>query len=91
MVTILCNLFSSASSLPTTPYTQANDLPNRDRKMFRTKYKWPSLIVYDINFRQEEVANPSTSWVVVHPSMYSQCFTGARKPHTLQQAQPLEQ
>ena len=40
------------------------------------KYKWPSWIVYDQNFRQEVANNPSQSWARVDPSMYAQCFTG---------------
>ena len=40
------------------------------------KFKWPSWIVYDQNFRQEAAGNPSQSWVKVEPSLYAQCFTG---------------
>jgi hypothetical protein len=40
------------------------------------KYKWPSWVVYDQNFRQEAAGNPLQSWAKVDPSLYAQCFTG---------------
>ena len=40
------------------------------------KYKWPSWVVYDQNFRQEAAGNPSQAWAKVDPSIYAQCFTG---------------
>ena len=40
------------------------------------KFKWPSWVVYDQNFRQEVSGNPSQSWAKVDPSMYALCFTG---------------
>lgn len=40
------------------------------------RYRWPSWIVYDQNFRQEAAGNPHLSWARVDPSMYAQCFTG---------------
>ena len=40
------------------------------------KFKWPSWVVYDQNFRQEVSGNPSQSWARVDPSMYALCFTG---------------
>ncbi len=40
------------------------------------RYRWPSWIVYDQNFRQEAAGNPSQSWARVDPSIYAQCFTG---------------
>ena len=40
------------------------------------KYKWPSWVVYDQNFRQEAAGNPTQSWAKVDPSIYAQCFTG---------------
>ena len=56
------------------------------------KYKWPSWVVYDLNFRQEAASNPSQSWSKVDPSMYSQCFLGmARSPEGwYQQCQSLD-
>lgn len=41
-----------------------------------TKYRWPSWIVYDQNFRQEAAGQPAQSWAKVDPSIYSLCFTG---------------
>ena len=43
------------------------------------KYKWPSWIIYDLNFRQEAASNPRLSWATVEPSIYTQCFTGMAK------------
>ena len=40
------------------------------------KYRWPSWVVYDQNFRQDAAGNPSQSWAKVEPSLYAQCFTG---------------
>ena len=40
------------------------------------KYRWPSWIVYDQNFRQEAANNPAQSWTKMEPSIYAQCFTG---------------
>ena len=40
------------------------------------RYRWPSWVVYDQNFRQEAAGNPHQSWARVEPSIYTQCFTG---------------
>ena len=40
------------------------------------RYRWPSWVVYDQNFRQEAAGNPHQSWARVEPSIYAQCFTG---------------
>ncbi len=40
------------------------------------KYKWPSWVVYDQNFRQEAAGNAGQPRARVDPSMYAQCFTG---------------
>lgn len=41
------------------------------------KYRWPSWVVYDQNFRQEMAGNNSLqSWARVDPSTYALCFTG---------------
>ena len=40
------------------------------------KYKWPSWIVYDQNFRQEAADKGLKNWAQVDPSIYTQCFTG---------------
>lgn len=43
------------------------------------KFKWPSWVVYDQNFRQEAAENPGQLWARVDPSIYAQCFTGQAK------------
>lgn len=40
------------------------------------KYKWPSWVIYDQNFRLEAAGNPTQAWSKVDPSIYAQCFTG---------------
>ena len=40
------------------------------------KYRWPSWVVYDQNFRQEAVSSPAQPWSKIDPSIYSQCFLG---------------
>ena len=40
------------------------------------KYRWPSWIVYDQNFRQEAADMQNKQWAKVDPSIYAQCFTG---------------
>lgn len=37
-------------------------------KMIR-KYRWPSCVMYDQNFKQEAAGNPSQSWANVDPSI----------------------
>ena len=39
------------------------------------KYKWPSWIIYDINFRQAAAGRSGLSWATVESSIYTQCFT----------------
>ena len=42
------------------------------------KYKWPSWVIYNTNFRQ--AANtPGLSWASIEPGIYSQCFTNMLK------------
>ena len=40
------------------------------------KYKWPSWVIYDQNFRMEMAGSSTQSWAKVDPSLYAQCFTG---------------
>ena len=40
------------------------------------RYRWPSLVVYDQNFRQEATGNPHQSLARVDPTICAQCFTG---------------
>ena len=39
------------------------------------KYRWPSWLIYDQNFRMEAAGN-SQAWSKVEPGLYAQCFTG---------------
>ena len=39
------------------------------------KFRWPSWVVYDQNFRQEAAGNSHMSWAKADPSIYAQCFT----------------
>ncbi len=41
-----------------------------------TKYRWPSWVVYDQNFRQEVTGNVGQSWAKVEPGIYALSFTG---------------
>lgn len=40
------------------------------------KFRWPSWVVYDTNFRMEVAGKPDAAWAKVDPSIYSQCFMG---------------
>lgn len=40
------------------------------------KYKWPSWVIYDQNFRMEVAGDATQSWAKVEPGLYAQCFTG---------------
>ncbi len=40
------------------------------------KYKWPSWVVYDQNFRLEPAEKGMLEWSKVDPSLFSLCFTG---------------
>ena len=56
------------------------------------KYRWPSWVVYDQNFRQDAAGNASLSWAKVEPSLYAQCFTGqeARRENWCRTCQSVE-
>ena len=41
-----------------------------------TKYRWPSWVVYDPNFRQEVAGNNEQAWSKVDQSIYALSFTG---------------
>ena len=43
------------------------------------KYKWPSWVIYDTNFRQQAANTPGLSWASIEPGIYSQCFTNMPK------------
>ena len=42
----------------------------------KARYKWPSWVVYDINFRHQAAGTGLTDWSKVDPSLYSECFNG---------------
>ncbi len=39
------------------------------------KFKWPSWVIYDQNFRQEAAGNDELQWAKAEPRLYTQCFT----------------
>ena len=43
------------------------------------KYKWPSWVIYDQNFRQEAASAPDQPLSKADPSLYAQCFTGQER------------
>ena len=44
------------------------------------RFKWPSWIIYDQNFRQEAAERNQTSdWARIDSSLFAQCFTGQSK------------
>ena len=43
------------------------------------KYKWPSWVIYNLNFRQEAASKPGLSWATIEPSIYTQCFNSMAK------------
>ena len=47
------------------------------------KFKWPSWVIYNINFRQEAASYPTLSWAEAaghwEPKIYQQCFNGMEK------------
>ena len=49
--------------------------------MYRTachakRFKWPSWVAYDQNFRQEMAGKPEVPWAKVDSSIFSRCFLG---------------
>ena len=50
------------------------------------KYKWPSWVVYDQNFRQEAAGNPSQSWAKALTSENWYTKQGCRKGFTIGEA-----
>ena len=40
------------------------------------KYRWPSWLVYDQNFRQQAAESGNCEWSKIDPSIYAQCFNG---------------
>ena len=43
------------------------------------KYKWPSWVVYDQNFRQIMAENQDTVWAKTIPALFTECFIHAQK------------
>ena len=54
-----------------------------DKAKYSRKYKWPSWVIFDMNFRQEAACRPNLSWAEAaghrESKIYSQCFTGMSK------------
>ena len=40
------------------------------------KYRWPSWLVYNQNFRQQAAESGNCEWSKIDPSIYAQCFNG---------------
>ena len=43
------------------------------------KFKWPSWLVYDQNFRQRMANTQDKAWAKTHPGLYASCFLHAQK------------
>ena len=43
------------------------------------RFKWPSWVIYDQNFRQEAADRDIKVWSQMDPSLFAQCFTGQVK------------
>ena len=43
------------------------------------RYKWPSWIIFDYNFRQKAAERGQKEWATLDPSMYADCFNGQAK------------
>ena len=57
-----------------------------DMAKYARKYKWPSWVIFNMNFHQEAACRPNLSWAEAaghrESKIYSQCFTGmAKDPH----------
>ena len=46
------------------------------------RYKWPSWLIFDVNFRQEMAETGNKDWATLDPSMYADCFNGQAKNPT---------
>lgn len=40
------------------------------------RYKWPSWVIYDLNFRQHAAGMGLSDWSKIDPSLYAECFNG---------------
>ena len=77
MITVLCHLYGSGG--PEQP-DHISELMAYQLEIVKCvkKYKWPSWVIYNTNFRQ--AANtPGLSWASIEPGIYSQCFTNMPK------------
>ena len=43
------------------------------------RYRWPSWVIYDLNFRQHAAGTGMVDWSKVDPGLYSECFNGMAK------------
>lgn len=42
---------------------------------YAKKFRWPTWIIYDQNYRQEKAANQDHNWSQMSTAIYTQCFT----------------
>jgi len=43
---------------------------------YSLKYQWPSLVVYDINYRQKQASHPESSLAITDGGLFAESFTG---------------
>ena len=58
-----------------------NDLIGYMAQIAKTslRFRWPSWVIYDLNFRQEAASRGIPDWAHLDPSLFAQCFTGQAK------------
>ena len=84
MEPVLFSLLSSVGLQSAALYcgAQAHDILVRDSQVCK-EFKWPSWVIYDINFRQETASKPTLALVDAsghrEPKIYQQCFNGMEK------------
>ena len=63
--------------------TRCNDLLGYMAQISKCsqRFKWPSWVIYDLNFRQEAASRGLTDWAQLDASLFAQCFTGQSKQH----------
>ena len=57
-----------------------------DMAKYARKYRWPSWVIYDINYCREAVSRPALSWTEAagprEAKIFAQCFTAMAKDPT---------
>ena len=77
-----CQCFATYAAIVCSQVPErAGDLLGYSSQIARAsqKYKWPSWVIYDQNFRQDAADRGVTEWSRLDPSLYTQCFTGQAK------------